>query len=124
MLYFRRKEVKMSLIKDYVFLMCVKNFCNNLFASYEINNQTIKSLNKQNNLLFETYTKIFEKLKMNDLSLLILRKETKDNNCLYLKEKHNNFQTTHETIKLLQTKQNRLTTELPNKLEILRLKLI
>ena len=123
MLYFRRKQIKMSLIKDYVFLMCVKNFCNNSFDALSCNNQPIKTLNQQNHFLFQTYNKIFEKLKMNDLSLLILRKETKDDNTLFLNEKQNNFQTTNETIRLLQSKQNNLTQELAKKLKILKLTL-
>ena len=110
MLYFRRKQIKMSLIKDYVFLMCVKNFCNNSFDDFAYVLQPIKTLSEQNHLLFQTYNKIFEKLKMNDLSLLILRKETKDDNSLFLNEKQNNFETTNETVKFLQTKQNNLNT--------------
>ena len=68
--------------------------------------------------------KIFEKLKMNDISLLILKKETKHDNSIFLNEQQNNFISTNETIKQLQAKQNILTNELGNKLEMLKLTLI
>lgn len=124
MLYFRKKQIKMSLINDYVFLMCVKNFCNNSFDCFTYENQQIKTLSEQNHLLFQTYNKIFEKLKMNDISLLILKKETKHDNSIFLNEQQNNFISTNETIKQLQAKQNILTNELGNKLEMLKLTLV
>jgi len=124
MLYFRKNRIKLSLIKDYAFLLVVKNFCNN-FENTTINfdQNLFQSLKEQNQNLYNTYNFLFEKLKMNDLSLLILRKEIKDDNSIFLTEEHRNFKTTNNTLKALSLKHEFLQKELKNKINDLKLNL-
>lgn len=86
MKYFKRKKIKLSLIDDYVKIILINNLYKNsiecLVLNDEILNLIINIKNLSTHLKCE-YDKIFEKLKLNDVSLLILKKELNLNNSLF-----------------------------------------
>lgn len=113
MQYFKRKKVKLSLIDDYIKIIIVNNFYKNPINQNILDNDTINLINKikliSENLKIK-YDEIFEKLKLNDLSLLILKKELHSNNSIYnsfLKSNFNNIQPT--LIKIESTLKNILS---------------
>lgn len=93
----KRKELKLSLIDDYVKIVIAKRFFSNMFNSNIADHQIFQSTRTLTKNLEKIYDLILKKLKLNNLSLLILKKELKTNNSLYLIEKNNNFINTLET---------------------------
>lgn len=124
MMYFKRKKIKLSLIDDYVKILLIKNFLNNSFENVKLTNITTLKQTKELNLkLDEIYNQLFFKLKLNDLSLLILKKELKNNNILYLKEEQNSFLTLENTIQKTYLILNDIFENLNKKLKFFKFKL-
>lgn len=124
MMYFKRKKIKLSLIDDYVKILLIKNFLNNSFENVKLTNITALKQTKELNLkLDEIYNQLFFKLKLNDLSLLILKKELKNNNILYLKEEQNSFLTLENTIQKTYLILNDIFENLNKKLKFFKFKL-
>lgn len=72
-----KNKIKLSLIDDYVKLVLFENF----FNTYNISSsQEIASKHNQSTKLKRLYDIIFEKLSMNDCSLLLLKQQLKQNN--------------------------------------------
>ena len=106
MLYFRKNKIKLSLIEDYIKLQLINKLkINPTQNTYLINN------------LIDLYEDLFIKLKMNDLSLLILKKELKTTNF-----------SAHDTNKKLEIFNsynnflNNILLNLKTKLQVLKLK--
>lgn len=77
-----KSKIKLSLIEDYINIYIINNFFSNDLTCFKNSNQIQENKTKINNLkvLYET---IFEKLKLKDLSFLILIKDLKQNNSLF-----------------------------------------
>ena len=83
-----KKKVKLSLIDDYIRIVLIENFYNNSFEMFELDEDLTNTINKTKSVnceLKEIYEKLFEVLKLNDISLLVLKKELQINNNLYKK---------------------------------------
>ena len=124
MLNFKKKRVKLSLIEDYLQIMLIHNFCSNSFENLEnyINFKNILIKIKQ----FETelkliYENLFSILKMNDLSLLILKKDIKENNVMFQLEKEQNFNCIIQTMHKTEIKLNQISNNLSIKLKELKI---
>ena len=99
MLFFKRNKIKLSLIEDYVQLVIISNFFKNDFSFLNDKNKIIIIKYKQmSSTLLTIYNQTFVKLKMNDLSLLILKKDLKNNNSLYLREESSQFSMFDKTL--------------------------
>lgn len=121
---FKRKKIKLSLIDDYVKIMLIFNFCNNSFDNcvFSSTNEEFKKLKNFNLKLKYAYEIILNKLKMNNLSLLILKKELKNNNSIYLKVLKNNFNNFDQTLFSLNKLMNMIHDNLSTKLKLLKIK--
>ncbi|MBR4999008.1 MAG: hypothetical protein IKY10_03925 [Clostridia bacterium] len=83
----KNKKIKLSLIDDYIKIILIKNFLNNSFSAFELDQECVKELNYSKQLLAtleNTYNQLFVKLKLKDLSFDILTKELEQNNSLFL----------------------------------------
>ena len=83
-----KNKIKLSLIDDYIKIVLIKNFLNNSFSAFELNKEQTDQINHSKTLvclLDKTYNSIFDKLKLNDLSFEILKKELSQNNILFLR---------------------------------------
>ena len=81
-----KNKVKLSLIDDYIRIVLIENFNNNSFEMFELDEDLTNTINKTkavNSELKEIYEHIFDAMKLNDMSLLVLKKELKSNNNLY-----------------------------------------
>ena len=120
MLCFKKNKIKLSLIEDYISLILFKNFFNNDFTFINTDkNKLYKSQAKLNSLL-KLYENAFLKLKMNDLSLLILKKELKRNNYLYSQEQKSNFSTIHFTVEKINNKLTSIFASYKEKQKVLK----
>lgn len=123
MLFFKKNKIKLSIIEDYIQLLVIDNFFKNDFSTLEegLNKDLfLKTKNLHKELLFN-FNQTLEILKMNDLSLLILKKDLKDANHIYLKEKNSNFSTLNSTLKDINTKLKLLSLNLEKKQKELNL---
>lgn len=110
-----KNKLKLSLIDDYVKLVIFENF----FNTY--NNLSFKeaiSKRRQNTRLKKLYDILFEKLSMNDCSLLLLRQQLNKNNQL---EMLCNQQTEKDTLKKIFNSINNIEKMLPEKLARLKI---
>lgn len=123
MMYYTKKKIKLSLIEDYILICLVNNFYLNSFNSLADEIRSLFEQTKQlNSQLKDTYELMFNKLKMNDLSLLILKKELKENNSLYKISKLQNFANIATTIESFNEKLTNILNNLPSKTTKLKLK--
>lgn len=77
-----KKKIKLSLIDDYIKIMLIKQFYNNY--SQLISASCQESTGKQALNLENTYNLIFKLLKMDDLSLDILKRQLQNNSKNFL----------------------------------------
>ena len=122
MLGYKKNKIKMSLIEDYIQLCLVQNFCNNDFSF--VNNQTnflFMQLQQTLKIVLSIYNQTFIKLRMNDLSLLILKKELKNRNYLYYREEQNEFKNLDNTLNILSAKVENIIKCLKEKQKALKL---
>ena len=123
MLCFKKNKIKMSLIEDYIQILFSKTFFDNEFLSISLSsNEHQLFIKTKKNVYFlnNAYESIFKKLKMNDISLLILKKEIKNNNNLFLQEKQNNFKTLSITINRINQELQRISNSLKDKSTLLK----
>ena len=81
-----KKKVKLSLIDDYIRIVLIENFNNNSFDCFDLDSSLTDTINKTkliNCELKTIYEHLFDTLNLNDISLLVLKKELKLNNNLY-----------------------------------------
>ena len=121
MLYFKKSKIKLSLIEDYIEIMKIENFFSNSFVDIEFDKSIFKKCYNLNCKLSKAYNKLFESLKMYDLSLLILRKELKHNNVIYNNLQLNNFKDINQTLLLLLSSLNQTFKNLLPKLKQLKI---
>lgn len=123
MLNFRENKVKLALIEDYVTILSIHAFYDNNFDC--ISNVECSSLftqtKKLNNYIKTFYESLLKKLKFDELSLLILKKDIKSNNYLFKLEQKNNFKTINSTLHKFELKINTIATNLNDKLKKLKL---
>ena len=125
MLIFKKNKIKLSLIEDYISILFIKNFFENDFSSIPLSDQDkdiFLETKKQTNSLFIIYESVFKRIKMYDLSLLILKKELKDNNILYAQTQNKNFHNISQTINQFKQKLIQITNSLIGKQKLLKLK--
>ena len=125
MLIFKKNKIKLSLIEDYISILFIKNFFENDFSSIPLSDQDkdiFLETKKQTNSLFIIYESVFKRIKMYDLSLLILKKELKDNNILYAQTQNKNFHNISQTINQFKQKLIQITNSLIEKQKLLKLK--
>lgn len=125
MLIFKKNKIKLSLIEDYISIFFIKNFFENDFSSIPLSDQDkdiFLETKKQTNSLFIIYESVFKRIKMYDLSLLILKKELKDNNILYAQTQNKNFHNISQTINQFKQKLIQITNSLIGKQKLLKLK--
>ncbi|MBR6778568.1 MAG: hypothetical protein IKM43_00225 [Clostridia bacterium] len=79
-----KNKIKMSLIKDYSIILSIDNFCN---QNNNLDVQQIKTLSLQ---LKNFYESLLKKLKFDELSLLILKKEIKSESVLFVQQNNHN----------------------------------
>ena len=90
-----RRKIKLSLIDDYIKIVQIKNFSNNSFDEFTLNEKSERNLTEIHNLstlLEKTLESLFETLKLNDLSFCILKKELDQNNSLFFKTNSQNVE--------------------------------
>ncbi|MBO5955117.1 MAG: hypothetical protein J6Q13_04060 [Clostridia bacterium] len=124
MFKFNKNKIKLSLIEDYIEIIKIENFFSNSFVDIEFDKSIFNKCHSLNCQLSKIYNSIFENLKMNDLSLLILKKELKNNNIIFNNLKLNNFKNINQTLLLLHTDLNQTFQDLLTKLEKLKAKTI
>lgn len=120
MITFKRKKITLSLIDDYIKILVIKNFINNNFNQHNLSKsslETLKITTYLNNILEDTYNKIFHQLKVDTLSLLILKKELKKSNSLFLQNKN-----MKSTINKYFLESVNIYRETPKKFKLLKLK--
>lgn len=125
MLIFKKNKIKLSLIEDYISILFIKNFFENDFSSIPLSDQDkdiFLETKKQTDSLFIIYESVFKRIKMYDLSLLILKKELKDNNILYAQTQNKNFHNISQTINQFKQKLIQITNSLIGKQKLLKLK--
>ena len=111
-----KNKIKLSLVDDYVKLVIFENFFNsyNSFAGIEV----VQKRN-QNSQLRKVYDIMFEKLRMNDCSLLLLKQQLKANNNLsYICNK----QTEQDIINKIFDSINQIEANLKDKIRLLKIK--
>lgn len=117
-----KNKVKLSLIDDYIKIILIKNFLNSTFN--ENNTGCVALLQNTQELdsqLEKIYEALFAKLKMNDLSFDILKKELKENNSLFLKTKQNNFLNLENTLNNSNLQLNVIFNSLKSKISNLKI---
>ena len=117
----KKKKIKLSLIDDYIKIILIKNFLNNSFSSFELNQDYVKELNVTKHILpilENTYNELFERLKLKDLSFDILTKELEQNNSLFLNTNSFNLEKTIANNSLIL---NNILNNLKSKLDQLKL---
>ena len=116
-----RRKIKLSLIDDYIKIVQIKNFSNNSFDEFTLNEKSERNLTEIHNLstlLEKTLESLFETLKLNDLSFCILKKELDQNNSLFFKTNSQNVE--HNiTISLLTI--NTIISNLKSKIDNLKI---
>lgn len=122
MFKFYRKKIKLSLIEDYIEIKKIENFFLNSFVNIQFDKNIFNNCKNLNLQLLKLYNSLFESLKMNDLSLLILKKELKNNNYLFNNLKLKKFKEIDQTILKLTIGLNRIFQNLLTKLEQLKIK--
>ena len=119
-----KNKIKLSLIDDYIKIVLIKNFYSNSFEEVDItdDNKTLMDTSKKlNQVLFSTYELLFEKLKLNDASLDVLKQDLEKNNLMFLQKQSQNF----ADLKEIFTKQidllNNINLNLKSKLNRLKI---
>lgn len=117
----KRNKIKLSLIDDYIKIVAIENFYNTLNDFSNENFSTLICNIKQ--LDFElktTYTKLIKKLKLNDLSFLILKKELSLNNSIFINEQKTQFSNLKSTIEKTSEELNQINNNLKEKMKLLK----
>ena len=117
--FFKRKKIKLSLIDDYIKILLIENFFNNPFESINCSKLFFETKNLSQTLK-NKYDNLLNQLKLNDLSLLILKKELKENNNLYQHEKTHNFTSLEKTLFQTKFKLDEISNNLTNKIKRLK----
>lgn len=123
MFNFKKRQIKLNLIQDYIKIVVFKNFFDNDFTKLDekfVTEDFNFTKNKVNDT-FLVYDKILKKLKLNDLSLLILKKDLKQNNIMYEQLKNKNFSNLQGTLNIIQTNINKILIDLSINLKVLKL---
>ena len=121
---FKKRQIKLSLIDDYVQILLIHNFLQNKFEKCEFDNDLIILLEelKQINInLKSNYEKLIQFVKLDDISFLLLKRELKDNNHIFLLEKRNNFSFILKTIIIMKNKMLEISGNLNEKLKKLNI---
>jgi len=110
-----KNKIKLSLVDDYVKLVIFENFFNsyNRLDEIDISNQQHK-----NSQLKKVYDAMFEKLHMNDCSLLLLKQQLKDNNNL---SSMCNEENEHDLLEKVFDSINKIERELKCKMHTLKI---
>ena len=89
MIFLKKRKIKLTLIEDYIKILSIKNFNQIVFDYFSPTiSSTLKTTQTLNMSLEKIYNEVFEKLKMNDLSLLILKKELQLSNSMFCQNKN------------------------------------
>ena len=121
---FKKRKVKLSLIDDYIRIILIENFYNNSFDAFNLDEETLKLLNKTktfNLQLKNIYDELLEKLNLNDISLLILKKELKTNNTMFKRISNKSFLNLLEVCERNNLELNLIELNLKQKLKTLKL---
>lgn len=81
MVFTKKNKAKLLLIEDYIKIILINNFFNNTSSLIKIENLNL--IKKQIEILKLSYELIFKTNRFDNLSILILKKELKNNNSLY-----------------------------------------
>ena len=109
-----KNKIKLSLIDDYVKLVIFENFLNN-----DERNSTTLKIASVNSRLKKIYDELFKKLNMNDCSLLLLKKQLKQNSQLQL---ICNQQNRNDLLNHINSEINKISSQLKQKLGKLKVK--
>lgn len=110
-----KNKIKLSLVDDYVKLVIFENFLNIYNGS--TSKEVVIKIN-QSSRLKSLYDVIFEKLSMNDCSLLLLKQQLKQNNEL---TKLCNEQTERDMLKMIFEKLDSIEQNLSYKMTKLKI---
>ena len=121
----RKNKIKMSLVDDYVKIGILNNLFEKLLTT-AITQNTKDNIQKQiasSTQLKIVYDVLFELLKINDVSLLILKNDLNQNNALFYKLKQDNFSHLDEIIKKASKDIDTIALNLKEKLKALNIDL-
>ena len=122
MLFFKKNKIKLSIIEDYIQLLVIDNFFKNDFSCVvQLDKTLFAEVNKTHTFIMFQYNQTLEKLKMNDLSLLLLKQELKDVNHIYNRLEQNNFSNINLTLEELSKKLSTLSLSLKEKQKELKI---
>lgn len=114
-------KLKLSVIDDYIKIIVIKNLFNNSFSNTIINcKEKFISTKMLDNRLEEAYIKLINKLKLNNNSFLILKKELEENNSLFLFAKENDFLNLEYVLDMANRDLNEIMDNLNSKLKMLK----
>ncbi len=119
-----KNKIKLTLIDDYIKICLIKNFLNNDFNQAKLTPfylNLISKLKHLNSTLEQIYCKIFEKLKLNNTSLDVLKRDLLNNNIQFEKEHLNNYLNCAKTIDKSNLLLNSILNNLKQKLKVLKL---
>lgn len=120
-----KNKLKLSLIEDYIKIVLIKNFFRNSFEGLNLSEQdkqVVDCSKNLNQILFSTYELLFERLKLNNLSLDILKQELEQNNLMFLEQKSLNFKGFKEVCTKNLNQLSEINSNLKPKLEKLKIK--
>lgn len=124
MIFLTKNKLKLSLIDDYTRIVLIENFYNNSFEHFNLDEETIKLINKtkeDNQQLKLKYENIISYLKMEDISFLVLKKDLKQNNHMYKKACTKSFLNLLEVFERNNLELNLIELNLKHKLKKLKI---
>lgn len=119
-----KNKVKLSLIDDYIKIVLINNFFQNDILLNDLSLEgkvtEIKQLNNRIKLIYE---QLFDILKLNDTSLMILKNDLKQNNQMFTLETNSGFNHTPKIVEKAYNDLIDISQNLNEKLKVLRVKL-
>jgi len=122
MLFLKRRKIKLSLIDDYIKIMIIKKIFHRSTLSLNFTSPQLEIFEKNkklNEYLENIYLSLFSKLKLNDLSLLILKKELNSDTSFAIKEENSSV----ENISKFYYEIEKILKNLKEKVKILKINL-
>ena len=119
-----KNKVKLSLIDDYIKIVLINNFFQNDILLNDLSLESkVAEIRQLNNHIKLIYEQLFETLKLNDTSLMILKNDLKQNNQMFNLETNSNFNHTPKIVEKAYNDLIDISQNLNEKLKVLRVKL-
>lgn len=119
-----KNKVKLSLIDDYIKIVLINNFFQNDILLNDLSlERKVAEIRQLNNHIKLIYEQLFEMLKLNDTSLMILKNDLNQNNKMFNLETNSNFNHTPKIVEKAYNDLIDISQNLNEKLKVLRVKL-